>query len=74
MAVHSSVPANTVGELIAYAKANPGKLAYGSAGSGSLPHLSVELMKALTGTDLVHVPYKGGGRWSPTCSAVRCKS
>ena len=61
MAVHPSVPARTVTELIAYAKANPGKLAYGSAGSGSLPHLSVELMKSLTGTDLVHVPYKGGG-------------
>ena len=61
MVVHPSVPANTVAELIAYAKANPGKLAYGSAGSGSLPHLATELMKALTGTDMVHVPYKGGG-------------
>ena len=61
MAVHPSLPANSVAELIAYAKANPGKLAYGSAGSGSLPHLSVELMKSLTGIDLVHVPYKGGG-------------
>jgi tripartite-type tricarboxylate transporter receptor subunit TctC len=61
MVVHPSVPATTVAELIAYAKANPGKLAYGSAGSGSLPHLSAELMKSLTSTDLVHVPYKGGG-------------
>jgi tripartite-type tricarboxylate transporter receptor subunit TctC len=61
LVVHPSVPAKTVMELIAYAKANPGKLAYGSAGSGSLPHLATELFKASTGTDLVHVPYKGGG-------------
>jgi len=61
LVVHPSVPANTVGELVAYARANPGKLSYGSAGSGSMPHLSTELLKSLTGTDLVHVPYKGGG-------------
>ena len=61
MVVHPSVPAGTVAELIAYVKANPGKVAYGSAGSGSLPHLATELMKALTSTDMVHVPYKGGG-------------
>lgn len=61
MVVHPSVPARTVAELIAYAKANPGKLAYGSAGPGSLPHLSTELFKSLTGVDMVHVPYKGGG-------------
>ena len=61
MVVHPSVPARTVNELVAYAKANPGKVAYGSAGSGSLPHLATELMKALTGTDMIHVPYKGGG-------------
>lgn len=61
LVVHPLVPANSVAELIAYAKANPGKLAYGSAGSGSLPHLATELFKASTGTDLVHVPYKGGG-------------
>ncbi len=59
--VHPSVPAKTVSELVAYAKANPGKLSYGSAGSGSLPHLGTELFKAQTGTDIVHVPYKGGG-------------
>ena len=61
MVVHPSVPASTLTELIAFAKANPGKLAYGSAGNGSLPHLATELMKSLTGMDMVHVPYKGGG-------------
>jgi tripartite-type tricarboxylate transporter receptor subunit TctC len=61
LVVHPSVPAHTVAELIAYAKANPGKLSYGSAGSGSLPHLAGELFKSLTGTDMIHVPYKGGG-------------
>jgi len=59
--VHPSLAAKTVPELVAYAKANPGKIAYGSAGSGSLPHLATELFKSITGTDLVHVPYKGGG-------------
>jgi tripartite-type tricarboxylate transporter receptor subunit TctC len=61
LAVHPSLPAKTVAELIAYAKANPGKLSYGSAGSGSLPHLGTELFKAQTSTDMLHVPYKGGG-------------
>jgi tripartite-type tricarboxylate transporter receptor subunit TctC len=50
-----------VAELVQYAKANPGKLSYGSAGSGSLPHLGTELFKAQAGIDMVHVPYKGGG-------------
>jgi tripartite-type tricarboxylate transporter receptor subunit TctC len=61
MVVHPSVPAKTTAELIAYAKANPGKLSYGSAGSGSAPHLSAELLKARAGIDMVHVPFKGGG-------------
>ena len=61
LVTHPSVPAKTVAELIAHAKANPGKLAYGSAGSGSLPHLGTELLKAQAGIDLLHVPYKGGG-------------
>jgi len=61
LVVHPSVPANSVPELIAYVKANPGKISYGSAGSGSLPHLGVELFKAQTGIDMLHVPYKGGG-------------
>ena len=61
LVVNPSVPVTTVPQLIAYAKAHPGKLSYGSAGSGSLPHLATELFKSLTGTDMIHVPYKGGG-------------
>jgi tripartite-type tricarboxylate transporter receptor subunit TctC len=60
--VHSSVPVKTLNELIAYAKANPGKLSYGSAGAGTMSNLSGELFKQLTGlNDLVHIPYKGAG-------------
>jgi len=61
MVVHPSVPARTVQEFVAHAKANPGRLAYGSAGSGSVPHLSAELLKSRAGIDVVHVPFKGGG-------------
>jgi tripartite-type tricarboxylate transporter receptor subunit TctC len=60
MAIHPSVPAATVAEFIAYAKANPGKLSYGSSGVGTSTHLGVELFKSMTGIDIVHVPYKGG--------------
>lgn len=56
--VHPSVPARTVKELIAYAKANPGKLNYGSTGSGAAQHLATELFKLQAGVDMVHVPYK----------------
>jgi tripartite-type tricarboxylate transporter receptor subunit TctC len=60
--VHSSVPVKSLRELIAYAKANPGKLSYGSAGTGTMSNLSGELFKQLTGLgDLVHIPYKGAG-------------
>jgi tripartite-type tricarboxylate transporter receptor subunit TctC len=60
--VHESVPVKTLPELIAYAKANPGKLSYGSAGTGTMSNLSGELFKQLTGlNDLVHIPYKGAG-------------
>jgi tripartite-type tricarboxylate transporter receptor subunit TctC len=60
--VHPSVPAKTLRELIAYAKANPGKLSYGSAGSGTMTNLAGELFKQLTGlNDIIHVPYKGAG-------------
>lgn len=58
--LHPSVPATTIKELIAYAKANPGRLEYGSSGTFGLQHLSGELFQYLTGTRLVHVPYKGG--------------
>lgn len=57
--VHPSVPANTVQELIAFAKANPDKLSYASQGNGSTAHLTAELFKQKTGTKMVHVPYKG---------------
>ena len=58
--VHPSVPATTVPEFIAYAKANPGKINYGSAGSGTPQNISCELFKMMTGVNLVHVPYRGG--------------
>ena len=60
MAAHPSFPANSVAELIALAKKEPGKLAYATPGSGTAMHLSVELLKTTAGIDLVHVPYKGG--------------
>jgi tripartite-type tricarboxylate transporter receptor subunit TctC len=60
IATHPSVEANNVAELIALAKKNPGKLSYATPGSGTAMHLSVELLKAQAGIDLVHVPYKGG--------------
>jgi tripartite-type tricarboxylate transporter receptor subunit TctC len=57
--VHPSVPANTLAELITYARANPGKVNFGSAGGGGITHLACELLKAEARVDLVHVPYKG---------------
>lgn len=59
--VHPSVPAKTVRELVAHLKANPDKFQYASSGQGSLIHLSTELFKVRTGTQMVHVPYKGMG-------------
>jgi tripartite-type tricarboxylate transporter receptor subunit TctC len=59
MQVHPSVPAKTVPEFIAYAKANPGKIAMGSGGNGSPAHVIGEYFKLMTGTDLTHVPYRG---------------
>jgi tripartite-type tricarboxylate transporter receptor subunit TctC len=61
LATHPSVPARSVQDFIAYAKANPGKLTYGTAGVGSANHLTMELFKVTTATDIVHVAYKGGG-------------
>lgn len=57
--VTNDLPVKTVGELIAYAKKNPGKLSFGSSGVGAAAHLTSELMKQVTGIDMVHVPYKG---------------
>jgi tripartite-type tricarboxylate transporter receptor subunit TctC len=59
--VNPAVPANTVAELIAYAKSNPGKLSYASAGNGTSAHLAAELFKTMTGVELLHVPYRGSG-------------
>lgn len=61
LVVNPKLPIKSVADLIAYAKANPGKLNYSTGGIGTLPHLTAELFKLLSGTDIVHVPYKGGG-------------
>jgi len=61
MASHPSLPAGSVKELVAYARSRPGQINYGSGGSGASSHLAMELFKAMTGLDLVHVPYKGVG-------------
>ncbi|HUQ76377.1 MAG TPA: tripartite tricarboxylate transporter substrate binding protein [Burkholderiales bacterium] len=61
LAVHPSVPAKSVKELIALAKSKPGELNYASSGNGSTQHLAGEMFKQLTGVDIVHVPYKGSG-------------
>jgi tripartite-type tricarboxylate transporter receptor subunit TctC len=65
--VHSAVPANSVQELVALARARPAGLTYGSAGSGTSTHMSAELLKSMSGIDIVHVPYKGPG---PALQAV----
>ena len=59
--MHPSVKANNIQELIALAKAQPGKLSYASVGTGSPSHIAGELFKLKTGIDMVHIPYKGGG-------------
>jgi tripartite-type tricarboxylate transporter receptor subunit TctC len=61
MVVNPSVPAKTVPEFIAYAKANPGKISMGSPGVGTTPHVAGELFKMMAGVDMVHVPYRGAG-------------
>ena len=78
MAVNPSVPAKTVPEFIAHAKANPGKINMASAGIGTSPHVAGELFKMMTGVDMVHVPYRGAGacayrsaRWAGA-GDVRC--
>jgi len=61
-AINPKVPANTLAELVAYSKANPGKVRYGSGGVGGALHIAVEMLRYRTGADLVHVPYRGGGQ------------
>jgi tripartite-type tricarboxylate transporter receptor subunit TctC len=61
MVVNPSVPAKTVPEFVAYAKANPGKISMGSPGVGTSPHVAGELFKMMAGVDMVHVPYRGAG-------------
>src|SRR5262245_9745674 len=61
LVVHPSLPVSSVSELVAFARVNPGKLAYGSTGGGAASHLATELFKAMSGTDILHVPYKGVG-------------
>jgi tripartite-type tricarboxylate transporter receptor subunit TctC len=68
--VNDGVPAKNLAELIAFAKANPGKLNYGSAGSGTAPHLAAELFAIQTGVQMVHVPYKGS---APSVTALITK-
>ena len=60
MEINPSVPARTVPEFIAYAKANPGKISMASAGNGSTPHVAGELFKMMTGVNMIHIPYRGG--------------
>jgi tripartite-type tricarboxylate transporter receptor subunit TctC len=59
LTVHPSLPVSSIKDLVAYAKSNPGKVSYASPGFGTQPHLLGELFKSVTGTDIVHVPYKG---------------
>jgi tripartite-type tricarboxylate transporter receptor subunit TctC len=60
LVVHPSVPAKSVAEFIAYARANPGKLNFGSGGAGATPHLAGEMLKSMAGLQVTHIPYKGG--------------
>ena len=63
--VHPSLPVKNIRELVAYARANPGKVSFGSAGTGTSQHLSGELLKMVAGIDMVHVPYKGAAQAMP---------
>ena len=69
--VHPSLGVKTARELLAYARANPGKISFGSAGTGTSQHLSGELVKMLTGIDMVHVPYRGAAAAMPDLLAGR---
>lgn len=71
LVVHPEVPANTVQELIDYAKENPGMLNFASSGPGATQHLAGEMLKKMAGIDIVHVPYQGGGASMPDLLAGR---
>jgi tripartite-type tricarboxylate transporter receptor subunit TctC len=71
LVVRKDLPVNNVAELIAYAKANAGKLNYASTGSGAGAHLAMELFKQKTGTDLTHIPFKGGAQMTQEIIAGR---
>ena len=70
LVVHPSVPANSVQELVAYGKANPGKLNFASSGSGTSIHLAGELFRVSTGVQMQHVPYKGSAPALADCSSA----
>jgi tripartite-type tricarboxylate transporter receptor subunit TctC len=67
LVINPELPFKSVADLVAFAKANPGKLNYSTGGIGTLPHLNAELFKSVSGTNILHVPYKGGG---PSLMAV----
>jgi tripartite-type tricarboxylate transporter receptor subunit TctC len=67
LVINPQLPFKSLADLVAYAKANPGKLNYSTGGVGTLPHLNAELFKSVSGTNILHVPYKGGG---PALTAV----
>jgi len=67
LVVNPQLPFNSVVDVVTYARANPGKLNYSTGGIGTLPHLNAELFKSVSGTNILHVPYKGGG---PSLTAV----
>ena len=67
LVVNAQTPFKSIADLVAHAKANPGKLNYSTGGVGTLPHLNAELFKSVSGTNILHVPYKGGG---PALTAV----
>lgn len=68
-----SLPFRTLPEMVAYAKANPGKLTYASFGTGTTSHIAGEMLKAAAGIDIVHVPYKGRAKRFPRCWRGRCR-
>ena len=71
--IHPAVGVRVFKEMVAYAKANPGKLAYGSAGLGTASHLRLETLKVKAGIDILHVPYRGKPTRSMTCSPTTCR-